>query len=107
MVQVYIIALGKRKKKERSKQRKDFVKEEKEKEKERRKEKKMEDFFAFRRSELDGPNTKVVIRSTIYMSTSKTWSFDKLYKVKNFPTRFTLNLKTIKWYGLFMGGHEI
>ena len=73
--------------------------------KERRKGR-MEDFPALRWSKLDGPSTKVVIRNTIYVWTPKTWSFDKLHKVGDFPTWFTLSLKAIKWYGLLMGGHE-
>ena len=74
--------------------------------KERRKGKR-EDFPALRRSKLDGPSTKVVTSNAIYVWTPKTWSFDKLHKVGDFPTRFTSSLKAIKWYGLFMGGHEI
>ena len=53
------------------------------------------------------PSTKVVTRSAIYVWTLKTWSFDKLHKVGDFPTQFTLSLKAIKWHELFMGGHEI
>ena len=54
----------------------------------------------------DGPSTKVVTSSAIYVWKPKAWSFDKLHKVKDFPTRFTLSLKVIKWYGLLMGDHE-
>ena len=56
--------------------------------------------------EARGLSAKVGTHSAIYMWTPKTWSFDKLHKVGDFPTRFTLSLKAIKWYGLFMGGHE-
>ena len=66
----------------------------------------MEDFLALRRSKLDGPSTNVGICNMIYVWIPKTWSFYKLHKVGDFPTRFTLSLKAIKWYGLFMGGHE-
>ena len=57
-------------------------------------------------SKLDGPSTKVGTRNAIYVWTPKSWSFNKLHKVGDFPTRFTLSLKAIKWYGLFIGGHE-
>ena len=50
----------------------------------------MEDFPT-----LDGPSTKVGTRNTIYVWTPKTWSFDKLYKVGNFPTLFIFILKAI------------
>ena len=46
-------------------------------------------------STLDGPSTKVGTRSAIYVWTPKTWSFYKLYKVGNFPTRFIFSLKAI------------
>ena len=51
---------------------------------------KMEDFPA-----LNGPSTKVGTRSAIYLWTPKTWSFNKLYKVRNFPTQFIFSLKAI------------
>ena len=54
---------------------------------------KMEDFPALRLSKLDGPSTKVGTRSAIYLWTPKTWSFDKLHKVVNFPTRFYFESK--------------
>ena len=105
-------------KKERSKKKrirkgkkKEFIEREgKEKRKGKRKGKgkgKREDFPVLRWSKLDGPSTKVGTRRAIYVWTPKNWSFDKLHKVGDFPTRFTLNLKAIKWYELFMGGHEI
>ena len=56
---------------------------------------KREDFSALRRLNLDGPNTKVGTCSTIYMWTPRTWSFDKLHKVGNFPTLFTFSLKVV------------
>ena len=98
---------GKRKKE--AKKIKEFIEKEKKKERKKRKgekKKKREDFPALQRSKLDGPSTKVFTRSAIYVWTPKTWSFNKLHKVGDFPTRFTLSLKAIKWYGLFMGGHE-
>ena len=73
------------------------MKGEKKKEKERKgkKRKKIEDFPALRWSKLDGPSTKVGIRSATYVWTPKTWSFDKLHKVGNFLTRFIFSLKVI------------
>ena len=41
------------------------------------------------------PTTKVGTRSAIYVWIPKTWSFNKLHKVGDFPTRFTLSLKAI------------
>ena len=67
---------------------KEFVEKEKEK-------RKREDFPALRRSKLDGPSTKVGTCSAIYVWIPKTWSFNKLHKVGDFPTRFTLSLKAI------------
>ena len=67
----------------------------------------MDDFPTLRRSKFDCPSTKVGTRNAIYVWTPKSWSFDKLHNVGDFLTRFTLSLKAIKWYGLFMGGHEI
>ena len=55
----------------------------------------MEDFLALRRSKLDGPSTKVGTRSAIYVWIPKTRSFDKLHKVGDFPTQFTLSLKAL------------
>ena len=79
-------------------------KENKEKKRVRRKERrkgrekgKMEDFPTLRRSKLDSPSTKIGTRSLIYVWTPKTWRFDELHKVGDFPTRFTLSLKAIKW----------
>ena len=98
---------GKRKKE--AKKNKRSHRERKKKERKKRKgekKKKREDFPALQRSKLDGPGTKVFTRSAIYVWTPKTWSFDKLHKVGDFHTRFTLSLKAIKWYGLFIGGHE-
>ena len=56
-----------------------------------------------RRLKLDGPSTKVVTSSAIYVWTQKTWSFDKLHKVGDFPTRFTLSLKAIKFSSRNLG----
>ena len=55
----------------------------------------MKDFFALRRSKLDSLSTKVVTRSLIYVWIPKIWSFDKLYKVGNFPTCVISSLKVI------------
>ena len=55
----------------------------------------MEDFLAFRRSKLNGLSIKVGTRSAIYVWTPKTWSFNKLHKVGDFSTQFTLSLKAI------------
>ena len=55
----------------------------------------MEDFSELHQSKLDSPSTKVVTRSAIYVWIPKTWSFDKLHNVENFPTRFTFNLKVV------------
>ena len=102
----------KRNKEKQKKERKEkeFAEKERRKKKRKGKEKgkgKREDFSTLRRSKLDGPSTKVGTRSAIYVWTLKSWSFDKLHKVEDFPTRFALSLKAIKWYGLFMVGHEI
>ena len=51
---------------------------------------KREDFPA-----LNGPSTKVGTRSAMYLWTPNTWSFNKRYKVRNFPTQFIFSLKAI------------
>ena len=56
---------------------------------------KRKDFPTLRRSKLDSPSTKVDARSVIYMWTPKSWSFDKLHKVGDFPTWFTFSLKAL------------
>ena len=70
-------------------------KEKRKKKKERKEEKGRGVFPAFRRSKLDSPSTKVGTHSAIYVWIPKTWSFDKLHKVRNFPTRFTFSLMAV------------
>ena len=73
---------------------KEFVKRKRER-KEKGEKGKIEDFSALRRLKLDGPSTKVGTRSAINVWTPKTWSFDKLHKVGDSSTQFTLSLKVI------------
>ena len=103
--------MGKRKKKKKKKQRNEEIEFVGNKEGEERKggkrqcdrkggeeegeRKKREDFKALRRSKLDSPSTKVGAHSAIYAWILKTWSFDKLHKVGNFPTRYTFSLKAV------------
>ena len=54
-----------------------------------------EDFPVLRLSMLDSPNTKVGARSVTYVWIPKSWSFDKLHKVGDFPTWFTFSLKAL------------
>ena len=83
---------GKEERKTRRKENK-FV--ERKKRKRRKKEREKEDFPAFGRSKFDGSRIIVGARSTIYVWTPKSWSFDKLHKVRYFPTWFTFSLKDI------------
>ena len=85
----------KEKEKEKKKRKKERVRREKRGREKKGIKRKMEDFLALQRSKLDGPSIKVGTRIAIYMWTPKTWSFDKLHKVGDFPTRFTLSLKAI------------
>ena len=75
---------------------------EREREKERG-EKNMEIFQAFRKSELDGLRRKVDPRIASYAWVPKSWSFVKLYKVGNFPTKNIFSLKAMKWHMLSLG----
>ena len=54
-----------------------------------------EDFSMLRRSMLNNPSTKFGVRSVIYVLIPKSWSFDKLQKVGDFPTWFTFSLKAL------------
>ena len=83
-------AKKKKKKKKGEKVHRGSNEKKKERKRKGKKRKKREDFPALRRSKLDSPSTKV---DTVWIP--KTWSFDKLYKVENFPTRFTLRLKAL------------
>ena len=85
----------KKKRNERKKTKKGKQCVERKERKMRKEEREREDFPTSRRSKLDGLRTKVGTRSATYVWTPKTWSFDKLHKVGNFPTRFIFNLKVI------------
>ena len=61
----------------------------------RKKETEREDFPDLWRSKFDSQKTKVGARSLIYEWTPKSWSFDKLHEVGNFPTQFMFSLKVI------------
>ena len=56
-----------------------------------------------------GTEGKVDLRDESYAWTPKTWSFDKLREVGNFPTCVISSLKVIYWFGIgleALKGHE-
>ena len=85
----------KSKKEKENKTKRESVRRGEKKERKEKEERERKDFPAFLRSKFDSSKTKVGACSVTYMWTLKTWSFDKLHKVENFPTRFIFSLKAI------------